>query len=374
MTDLVVMSLEAWDGVWRRNQHLISRMLDADPALRVLFVEPPADPVHDVRARRRPHLGFGPRLLGDVSPRLWTMRPTKALPRRVDRRADERIANAVQQAATRLDMTEPLLWINDPAAADVRRRSGWPALYDMTDDWAVAARSDRERTRILAGEQDLLENAAAVVACSPELLRRKSAERAAAKAPIVLIRNAVDTAAYAADQERPADLPAGRIALYAGTLHADRLDTDVCVRTAEALAGSATVVFVGPDALDAADSRRLTDARAVVLGARPHEQIPAYLRHADVLLVPHRVDEFTDSLDPIKLYEYQAAGRPVVSTAVAGFREADDPRITIADAVAFPEAVAAQLGAGASGRPAAAVVDWADRAAEMAAVVATLRG
>ena len=41
MTDLVVVSLEAWDQVWRRNQHLVSRLLARDPSLRVLFVEPP---------------------------------------------------------------------------------------------------------------------------------------------------------------------------------------------------------------------------------------------------------------------------------------------------------------------------------------------
>ncbi len=68
-----------------------------------------------------------------------------------------------------------------------------------------------------------------------------------------------------------------------------------------------------------------------------------YLQHADVLVVPHVVTAFTDSLDPIKLYEYQAVGRPVVSTSVAGFRDADDPRITLADGDAFPAAVAAAL-------------------------------
>lgn len=370
MTDLIVMSLEPWDGVWRRNQHLISRMLLSDSELRVLFVEPPADPVHDVRSRRSPRFGFGPRPVAEVSTRLWTMRPTKALPRRLDRRADERIAVAVQDAAARIGMNAPVLWVNDPAAADVRLRSGWPALYDMTDDWAVAARSDRERARILAGERDLLVHAAAVVACSAELVRRKTAGRPAEKAPIQLIRNAVDSAEYAREHRRPADLPASRIALYAGTMHADRLDVDVCVRTAEALAEAATLVFVGPDAMDAARTRRLSEAGAVVLGARPHESIPAYLQHADVLVVPHRVDSFTDSLDPIKLYEYQAAGRPVVSTAVAGFRDASDPLVTIADAAAFPSAVLATLDAPAAPRDTRVVADWMDRAVAMAGVVA----
>ena len=61
-TDLVVASLEAWDGVWRRNQHLVFRLLRDDPELRVLFVEPPADPIHAARRRERPRPGQGLRL------------------------------------------------------------------------------------------------------------------------------------------------------------------------------------------------------------------------------------------------------------------------------------------------------------------------
>ena len=91
-------------------------------------------------------------------------------------------------------------------------------------------------------------------------------------------------------------------------------------------------MLLGPDALEAAQRGALEDAGVVLLGARPSVEVPAYLQHADVLVVPHVVTPFTDSLDPIKLYEYQAAGRPVVSTPVAGFRDAVDELVTIADA------------------------------------------
>lgn len=53
------------------------------------------------------------------------------------------------------------------------------------------------------------------------------------------------------------------------------------------------------------------------MGPRPATQIPAYLRHADVGLIPFRADRFTaliDHINPLKLYEYMAAGLPVVST------------------------------------------------------------
>ena len=62
MTDLVVISLEAWDAVWRRNQHLVAGLLRARPRLRVLFVEPATDPLHAGWAAHRPRRGRGLRL------------------------------------------------------------------------------------------------------------------------------------------------------------------------------------------------------------------------------------------------------------------------------------------------------------------------
>ena len=95
MTDLVVLSLEPWDEVWRRNQHLVHHLLRLDPALRVLFVEPAADPTHGLRLARRPQPGAGLRPGPEAPGRLWLFQGTKWLPRRVDPRADDRLARAV---------------------------------------------------------------------------------------------------------------------------------------------------------------------------------------------------------------------------------------------------------------------------------------
>lgn len=407
MSDLVVLSLERWDEVWRRNQHLVSGLLQQDPGLRVLFVEPPDDPLHSLRRGARPQFGQGVR---PVAERLHTIRPAKWLPRRIDPGADARIERAIVGAAARLGMTDPLLWVNDPRLAGLARRTGWRALYDLTDDWMAADRPAAEMRRIGDGEAWLLSHAAAVVACSPELVRRKSPQRP----DIALVRNGVDVDAYRSSQPRPADLPPGPVALYLGTLHRDRLDVALCVRTAVALSAgdpagdqgnvrtsvagkttvsagdqgtAGTVVLVGPNALDEADTARLRDAGVVVLGARPREAVIGYLQHADALLVPHVVTAFTESLDPLKLYEYQAVRRPVVSTPVAGFRDADDPLIRIADAEDFPEAVRQTL-AEAEGLPRtidaspatpadpdpALSADWSLRVAEMQAVLTAASG
>ncbi len=371
MTDLVVVSLERWDDVWRRNQYLVDGLLRSDSELRVLFVEPAADPLHDVVTRRAPSRGHRPRPIGDTG-RLWASRPVKALPRRIDPHADDRLAHTIARATRRIGFTSPVLWLNDPGLAVLMDSTGWPTLYDITDDWLSADRPQRELDRLARGEAALLRRAAAVVACSPELVRRKHAQRLGT---IELIPNAVDIAAYRSPRPRPVDLPPAA-AVYVGTLHTDRLDVELCVRTASALTDRGRLVMVGPNALRTADSERLRDAGVLMLGARAHEDVVAYLQHADVLVVPHVVTPFTDSLDPIKLYEYAAVGRPVVSTAVAGFRDSSDPRVRVAPASEFPAAVAAALADDDGPVPGWAeqrIFDWSDRTRDLRAILDRLR-
>nr|MDQ6897338.1 glycosyltransferase [Actinomycetota bacterium] len=315
----------------------------------------------------------GPALPGVAEGRLHLYQPTKPVPRRLDRRADERLAAGSALAAAGLGFVDPLLWVNDPAGAALLKRTGWRALYDVTDDWLHASHTPAEHARLVSDEAYLLEHCAQVVVCSPALLATKGADRTAR---ITLVPNAVDLDAYAEAGPRPGDVPLGPLAVYVGTVHRDRVDLELCAATARGLAGLANVVFVGPAPLSGAERRILEEAGVLLLGARPSTEVPAYLVHADVLLVPHVVTPFTDSLDPIKLYEYAAAGRPVVSTPVAGFRDTPDPRVTVAAAAQFPEAVRSSL---TGDRITSAYVTslsptWDERAANIRAVLQLVEG
>ena len=367
MRELVVVSLERWDDVWRRNQYLVDGLLRADSSLRVLFVEPAADPLHDLMTRRAPTRGHGPRAVGDTG-RLWVFRPVKTLPRRIDRHTDERLAHSIARAADNIGFVSPMLWLNEPGLATLVDMTGWPPLYDMTDDWLAADRPQRELDRLARGEAILLRRAGAVIACSPELVRRKSADRVGT---IELIPNAVDVVAFRSARPRPIDLPPAAV-VYVGTLHTDRLDVELCVRVASALSDRGLLVLVGPNALLPADTETLRNAGVLVLGPRAHDDVIGYLQHADVLVVPHVVTPFTDSLDPIKLYEYAAVGRPVVSTPVAGFRDSGYPSVCVVPASELPTAVATALTADdhpVSRRSEHPVPDWSDRTRAMRAVL-----
>jgi teichuronic acid biosynthesis glycosyltransferase TuaH len=366
--DLVVLSLEPWDDVWRRNQYLIDGLLRRDPRLRVLFVEPSNDMLHTVVSGRRLVRGRGLRQAEGYDGRLHLLQPDKVLPRVAGPMADALLRSAVRRSVGSLGMTRPTLWVNDPSWAGLVTATGWPSLYDMTDDWLAADRAERERDRITANEAVLMRECAVVVVCSEGLRQTRVAQR-----PVELIPNAVDVERYRAPRARPDDLPTGS-AVYVGTLHEDRLDVDLVLRTADAAASvNGTVVLVGPIALTSQNAARLREHRAVtLLGARPWTEVPAYLQHASVLIVPHLVDAFTDSLDPIKLYEYLAVGRPIVSSGVAGFRDTARTGLVVSAPSEFADAVARTLRHDVASIVHDDVPDWSIRVGAYADVLAAV--
>jgi glycosyltransferase involved in cell wall biosynthesis len=361
-TELVVCSLEPWDEVWRRNQFLVDELLRRYPALRVLFVEPPADLLFDLAERRRPRRSQLRSLRDDG--RLQALRPLKALPRRLGPLADVMLRRAVIAAARRLRFAHPTLWLNDVTYAPLTAQAGWPTVYDITDDWLLAPFPPRELARLRRLDALALRDAQEVVVCSTALEASRGAIR-----PVTLIPNGVDSEHFRRPQPRPADLPPAPVALYAGTLHDARIDIALLSDLAHRLP-AVSIVLVGPDALSpGARSQLAAHPNVTLLGQRPYAELPAYLQHADVVVVPHLVNEFTEGLDPIKAYECLAIDTPVVATPVAGFRDlADDLSVVPRDS--FAAAVGRALRAPAEPAQHRRPPSWADRTDAFAAVLA----
>ncbi|HEY5252071.1 MAG TPA: glycosyltransferase [Acidimicrobiales bacterium] len=358
---MVVCSLEPWGEVRRRIQLLVRLLVEDDPALTVLYVEPPVDVPRALRHRRFSELRSD---RGSDMAGIHVMRPRKWLPRLVGPSVDRSLVGQVIRAAGRLGLKDPFLWVNDAHYAGLLARTQWPSIYDVTDDWLLASLSPRARARLTADERILLSDAGAVVVCSPDLAHTRGATRA-----VDIIPNAVDVERFRTPTTRPDDLPPAPVALYVGTLHEDRLDVDLCCQLAVALP-EVQLVLLGPNSLAPEYSEALGSLANVHLpGARPYDRIPAYLQHADVIVIPHKVTPFTESLDPIKAYECLAAGRITVATAVAGFRDLGPPVV-----VAGPETFVAEVRRALAAPPGATSVPvdvptWRDRAGALSAVM-----
>ncbi len=364
-TSVVVCSLETWSEVRRRIRILVDELVELDPSLQVLYVTPAHDVLHEARNGRSVR---GEPKFEQVAPRVHVLRPREWLPRAVGPFADRSLERQVLHAMRVLDLGSPLVWVNDASYARFATRSGWPVVYDITDDWLLTALAPRQRRRLMDDERLLLEQSEEVVVCSPALERSRGRSR-----KVELIPNAVDVELFRRPSPRPASLPPSPVVLYAGTLHEERIDVPLILELAEA-APEVSVVLLGPDCLAPAHSAELGQPDNVhLLGSRPYADIPAYLQHADVVIVPHLVNAFTESLDPIKAYECVAAGRPTVATPVAGFRHLGPP-IVVAEGADFVTAVLGALEeAGPPGAPpdhdGTAVPTWHDRALAMASVM-----
>jgi teichuronic acid biosynthesis glycosyltransferase TuaH len=317
--DIVCCSLEPWDDVWRRNQFLATELLMLRPSIRLLFVGIPADMTWSLLHGHRPRPAGGLHPVGSGG-RLWTLTPRKWLPRRVRPDGDAALGRQVRAAARRLHFDRPVLWINDNSYSQLPAATGWPSVYDVTDDWLLAGQAGRARDRERRNDNQMLASASEVVVCSPALAATRGRDRA-----VHLIPNGVDPDQLRRPHARPLDLPVGAVVLYQGTLNDGRLDIDLCVDIGRGIAGQAALVFVGPNSLSPASEDRIRRAGGIFLGSRPSTTIPAYMQHADVLIVPHEVNPFTESLDPIKAREAMTIGRPTVSTPVAGFRDLGPP-------------------------------------------------
>lgn len=65
--------------------------------------------------------------------------------------------------------------------------------------------------------------------------------------------------------------------------------------------------------------QRLRDAgldNIVLWPAQPYQELPHFLVSFDVQLIPFRVDQITQATSPVKLFEYMAAGKPILTSAM----------------------------------------------------------
>jgi glycosyltransferase involved in cell wall biosynthesis len=146
-------------------------------------------------------------------------------------------------------------------------------------------------------------------------------------APVVLIENGVEFDHFADPTGRVPEqqkaVPRPRIG-YLGKL-SSFLDLELL----EKLAGSGlgSLVLAGPIPAEMRLAIRRLTAREDVyyLGEVPYGDVPALFASWDVGLIPFRAgDRFTENINPNKLYQYFAAGLPVVSSPIVGMN--DDPR------------------------------------------------
>lgn len=133
--------------------------------------------------------------------------------------------------------------------------------------------------------------------------------------------------------------------LYTGSVHS-RLDLDAVRDVAARFAGG-SLIFVGPVASPAVASE-LSSIPGVTLREPTLDRaaIAGLTRAVDVCIMPHRRTLLTESMSPLKIYEYCAAGRPVAATDMSPVRGIHRNVMLVAEGQSFADGVERALAKG----------------------------
>jgi glycosyltransferase involved in cell wall biosynthesis len=74
-----------------------------------------------------------------------------------------------------------------------------------------------------------------------------------------------------------------------------------------------SIVMIGPIGRLAEIEKIKSLPNVYLLGRKPYQEVPNYVKAFDVCLNPYKIDEVSKSCSPLKLYEYLASGKPIVS-------------------------------------------------------------
>ena len=380
--DIVCLSSIDWHFIWQGHQEIMSAL--AANGNRVLFVEN--------TGLRRPSFKDMPRLRKRMTnwwrstkgfrqerPNLFVHSPMilpfpySRLARAVNRWLMRRSLSRWMNAA---GFGRPIVWtfLPTPLVQDVIwDLDPFVTIYYCIDDLAS---SSPGAWRIAAPETRLFKSADLVFVTS-EKLRQRAAQFTDR---VHLFPFAVSFAKFDKVREEDGGIPEDLAALprpiagYVGGIH-QWIDFDLLRATAEAMP-DVTFALVGPQHADA--SRLAGVPNVHLLGQRPHDDVPRYIKGFDVGLVPYVRNEYTANVYPTKLNEYLAMGIPVVATDLPEIRrfnaDHDDAVAVAPTAEAFTRAVRSALARSTPEVRAARVSiarrnSWSGRIAQMSALI-----
>jgi glycosyltransferase involved in cell wall biosynthesis len=193
--------------------------------------------------------------------------------------------------------------------------------YHLDDEYTFLYTMSDVDQPVPAAEQALLRRVDQVFPHSPGLMEKKGGYNRHSMA----LPNGVDYQAFATPADEPDDLrsiPRPRIG-YVGVVK-DELDIPLLLALARERADRSWV-FVGPTGYFqhyGSEFRELLALPNVFsLGRKDVTDLPGYVQHMDVCLLPYVENDYTRYIYPMKLHEYLATGRPVVAKPIRSLQD-----------------------------------------------------
>ena len=321
---MIYLGMSGWEGMWKNRHQLMSRFAGQMP---VLYVEP----WYGLRKLRRTPVSasgiwreFRQPASRTVAPGLHIFRSPAYLPVSHSRFLRDvtlrRWFGAVRRAACDIGIVNPILWLSRPEMwRAVGNMGEILSIYHLVDEYAgYTAITDEKKTRLAQREERILDSTDLTIAVSPQLIESKKT----VNRDVVLVENAVDFERFC-DARKNRQLPDDLKFIqhprlgYCGLI-GRRLNLGLLLDLARSHPEWSLVLVGKVDdrncERDIAALNKLPNVH--FLGEKPAEMVADYITGFDVGLLPYQIDLETTNISPLKMYEYLAAGIPVVSTAI----------------------------------------------------------
>lgn len=175
-------------------------------------------------------------------------------------------------------------------------------VYDCMDHHAGF---ENNESTMLTEEDKLFKSSDLVITTAQRL-----SESVAQHRENIIIRNGCEADYFAKIPEQGALTKTRPIVGYYGAI-AEWFDLELLIAAAQAYP-QYDFVMIGGATCDIAPAKKISNIK--FLGEIPYAKLTPYLKDFDVCLIPFKLIELTLCTNPVKVYEYLAAGKPVVCT------------------------------------------------------------
>jgi glycosyltransferase involved in cell wall biosynthesis len=346
--DIVCIGPVDWEPIWNRSQQLMWRMPREN---RVLYLEPP---VTLLSAIKDSSLWFKWTLwtkgVREAGENIFLYSPPPVLPfgnlfSRINRFNQWWSLFFVKGILKKMGFSGPVVWTYLPGSLPLAKGLDYSLLvYDCVDEHSEFTGLINKEA-VLKMEKALLA-ASDVVFTSARGLYQAKKDFAAR---VFLIPNAADIELFGQAELTETVIPLDVSNLprpllgFVGVIH-HWIDLDLIAWLARERPDW-TIAMVGPVGPGVSLENFRDLGNVIFLGHRDKEALPGYLKAFDVCLNTFRINELTQSVNPLKIYEYLAAGRPVVSVDMPGVADFSREIEIAGDYPAFLKAIEKVLAA-----------------------------
>lgn len=224
------------------------------------------------------------------------------------------VLKKIQNAVSYLQMKDTVLFLQNPMVVGVIDAIPHKILaFDAIDNWLHHPQMHDSYDLVQKNYQIINEKADVIFTVSKALTKIFPTN-----ANVHWIANGVDISFFS-DAFCQQKVPSDPIVIgYVGKIQ-ERVDFDLVERCLNACP-DCIFEICGPVYAQQKKVRQLDAAYSNIhfTGDIHYHDLPDEMRKMDIAIIPHKINSFTESMNPLKLYEYLAAGKMVVTTAVAG--------------------------------------------------------